>query len=50
MADAFECGNEFSGSIKRGEFDYLRNYNLLKKILFHAVTQLYTLFKFHIEV
>ena len=32
MADAFECGNEPSGSVKFGEFhDYLQTSQLLKK-------------------
>jgi hypothetical protein len=32
VAGSCECGNELSGSIKRGEFlDYLKTYWLLKK-------------------
>ena len=34
MADSCECGNELSGSVKRGEFlDYLRTDQILKKDL-----------------
>jgi hypothetical protein len=38
MADSYEKGNTFLGSIKAGKFlDYMSDYQLLKKDLLHGI-------------